>query len=176
MIRDLHPDHDLKYSFKYDFDVSAMEDNFNRIKNQANKIQRIEISARRNFKEIAFAPLINKEMKLTVEKKAVEILGDLFGTYTQLNKVEDDVKSFLNENGISVEKNPDHDEAGFNEDWPLGRGVFIDDDKSFVVLVNFEDHLNIISFAEDGDIKKAVDKVQKVLNVFEKKVGYASDN
>lgn len=45
---------------------------------------------------------------------------------------------------MSVEKNPEHDAAGINDDFPLGRGVFIHDHKNFLVLVNFEDHLQMI--------------------------------
>ena len=46
--------------------------------------------------------------------------------------------------GIVVDKQAEHDAAGINDDWPVGRGVFIHDQKSFVVLVNFEDHLELI--------------------------------
>jgi hypothetical protein len=38
--------------------------------------------------------------------------------------------------------------AGINEDWPVGRGIFIHDLKQFVVLVNFEDHIEIVSLPE----------------------------
>jgi ATP:guanido phosphotransferase, C-terminal catalytic domain len=42
-----------------------------------------------------------------------------------------------------VERDPEHDAAGINDDWPMGRGVFIHDQKQFVVLVNFEEHIEI---------------------------------
>ena len=42
-----------------------------------------------------------------------------------------------------LKKNKDHDAAGINDDWPVGRGVFISDDRDFFVLVNFEDHLKL---------------------------------
>lgn len=37
-----------------------------------------------------------------------------------------------------------HDAAGINDDFPVGRGVFIDDHREFVVLINFEDHIQIV--------------------------------
>ena len=43
-----------------------------------------------------------------------------------------------------LKKNKDHDAAGINDDWPVGRGVFISDDRDFFVLVNFEDHLKLV--------------------------------
>jgi hypothetical protein len=41
--------------------------------------------------------------------------------------LEDKDKDFLKTVGISVERDPDHDAAGINDDWPIGRGVFIHD-------------------------------------------------
>lgn len=48
----------------------------------------------------------------------------------------------------------DHDAAGINDDWPVGRGVFINDAKTFVVLVNFEDHLEIVVLPDSKDAIK----------------------
>ena len=45
---------------------------------------------------------------------------------------------------MSVERTALHDAAGINDDYPVGRGVFIEDTHEFVVLVNFEDHIQII--------------------------------
>ena len=43
-----------------------------------------------------------------------------------------------------MRRNKEHDAAGINDDWPVGRGVFISDDKDFFVFVNFEDHLKLV--------------------------------
>ena len=43
----------------------------------------------RNFARTPFAPLMTREAKLQVERKVVEVLGDLYGTYTQINKLSD---------------------------------------------------------------------------------------
>ena len=57
---------------------------------------------------------------------------------------EEDTK-WLETIGVDVnKKDPNHVAAGFAEDWPVGRGVFIQDSLDFVVLVNFEDHLKFI--------------------------------
>lgn len=45
---------------------------------------------------------------------------------------------------ISLERDPLHEAAGINDDYPVGRGIFVNDSKTFFVLVNFEDHLQII--------------------------------
>jgi hypothetical protein len=55
-----------------------------------------------------------------------------------------------------VDKDPDHDAAGINDDWPIGRGVFIHDHKEFVVLVNFEDHLEVVILPEKNNQKDTI--------------------
>ena len=62
----------------------------------------------------------------------------------QLARLEEKDKEWLKTVGISTERDPEHDAAGINDDWPIGRGVFIHDNKHFVVTVNFEDHLELV--------------------------------
>ena len=52
--------------------------------------------------------------------------------------------------------------------------MFVDDEKTFAVLVNFDDHIKIVCINEKGDVAAAITKMQKLLYVFEK-LGYASD-
>lgn len=58
--------------------------------------------------------------------------------------MEEKDKEWLKSIGISTDRDPEHDAAGINDDWPIGRGVFIHEHKNFVVLVNFEDHLELV--------------------------------
>ena len=50
--------------------------------------------------------------------------------------------------GVEVDRSKLHDAAGINDDYPFGRGVFIEENFEYVVLVNFEDHLQIIMLPE----------------------------
>lgn len=36
---------------------------------------------------------------------------------------------WLKQIGINIERQPEHDAAGINDDWPIGRGVFIEDNR-----------------------------------------------
>jgi len=48
--------------------------------------------------------------------------------------------------GINTERNAIHDAAGINDDYPIGKGIFRDEFDRFIILVNFEDHIEIIIF------------------------------
>jgi protein-arginine kinase len=126
--------------------------------------------ARRNFKEYPFVPMMSTEMKLSIERKVQETLGNLYGKYYSLNKLDGKVKEYLSNIGVSVERNPSHDAAGINDDWPVGRGVFIDENYSFALLVNFEDHIQVISSTEKADISKPLQSISKVLTKFSKMI------
>ena len=43
--------------------------------------------------------------------------------------------------------------AGMERDWPEGRGIFHNDAKTFLVWVNEEDQLRIISMQKGGDVR-----------------------
>ena len=59
--------------------------------------------------------------------------------------MDKDTLEWLQSVGIDAQnKNKELEAAGVNDDWPVGRGIFIQDNKDFVVMVNFEDHLKFI--------------------------------
>ena len=150
------------------------------IENSASKVSDYQLDIKRNFRGTPFSPLMTKEAKLQVERKVVEVLGDLYGTYTQINKLSDaDCDWMLKTIGIHPKiKNREHDASGINDDWPVGRGVFIQDKKDFLVFVNFEDHLRIVVLPDktsDSDgLNQGIKRGIKLLQTFEK-LGYATD-
>ena len=109
-------------------------------------------------------------MKLQVERKVQETLGELYGKYYQLSKLDGKVKEYLNNIGVNIDRSASHDAAGINDDWPVGRGVFIDDNYNFALLVNFEDHIQVISSTDKADISKPLQNVTRVLTKFSKMV------
>ena len=46
-------------------------------------------------------------------------------------------------------------------DWPEGRGIFHNKDKTFLVWVNEEDQLRIISMQEGGDVKGVFERLAR---------------
>ena len=61
------------------------------------------------------------------------------------------------------------------EDWPVGRGVFIQDSSDFFVLVNFEDHLKFVVVpSATNDFVDALSTITKSLITFEQ-LSFATD-
>ena len=49
--------------------------------------------------------------------------------------------------------------ANLNRDWPSGRGIFHNDAKTFLIWVNEEDQLRIISMQKDANIAAVFDRL-----------------
>ncbi|CAI2363990.1 unnamed protein product [Moneuplotes crassus] len=171
IIQDLHPEYDLKVNYRNEFELVSVQ-NLQKLPKLKDKLSFIKVSARRNFKDYPFTPMMSTQIKFQVEKKIVETLGEVYGHYHQLAKVDEETSNWLNSVGIDISNQTSHSNAGINEDWPNGRGVFIDDNKAFVILVNFEDHVQVFAIGEDGDFSKSLTTLIKILSKFEK-MGYA---
>merc|ERR1711874_80091 len=51
--------------------------------------------------------------------------------------------------------------AGMERDWPEGRGIFHNKDKTFLTWVNEEDQLRIISMQGGGDVRAVFDRLAR---------------
>merc|ERR1711878_32198 len=51
--------------------------------------------------------------------------------------------------------------AGMERDWPEGRGIFHNAAKTFLVWVNEEDQLRIISMQKGGDVKGVFERLAR---------------
>merc|ERR1719471_58105 len=63
--------------------------------------------------------------------------------------------------------------AGINNFWPKGRGIFFNDNKTFLVWINEEDILRIISMEQGGDIKSVFNRLEKAVNILGGKLDFA---
>jgi creatine kinase len=55
-------------------------------------------------------------------------------------------------------------------DWPEGRGIFHNEAKTFLVWVNEEDQLRIISMEKGGDVKKVFERLAAGIEAVEKSI------
>ena len=104
----------------------------------------------RNIEGYGLSPGITKEQRLEVEnlmKNAFEKLSDdLAGKYFPLLGMEEaDRQQLVDDHFLFVSGDKNLISAGMERDWPEGRGIFHNESKSFLVWVNEEDQLRIIS-------------------------------
>ena len=60
--------------------------------------------------------------------------------------------------------------AGMERDWPEGRGIFHNKEKTFLVWVNEEDQLRIISMESGGNVKGVFERLVRGINAVQSSV------
>merc|ERR1712223_1900543 len=112
----------------------------------------------RNIDGFGLSPGITKQQRIDVEKLMSNALskltGDLAGKYYPLTGMDEAGRQQLvDDRFLFVSGDPNSKVAGMERDWPEGRGIFHNKDKTFLVWVNEEDQTRIISMQKGGDVK-----------------------
>ncbi len=132
----------------------------------------------RNLKGYPFAPSITQEQRIEVARKIVEALstleGDLAGNHYPLGEMSEETRTQLVQDHFLFKKGDRFlESAGANRDWPEGRGIFHSADKKFLVWVNEEDQLRIISMQQGGNIREVFERLTRAITTLEKKLDFA---
>nr|XP_058965929.1 arginine kinase-like isoform X4 [Pocillopora verrucosa] len=140
-------------------------------------IRSTRIRVARNLSGYPLTPNLSKEQRLEVEKKVVGVLtsltGDLAGKYYPLSGMDEETRQQLVDDHFLFKKGDRFLEAaGVNKEWPEGRGIFHNDSKTFLVWVNEEDQLRIISMEMGGDIKSVLTRLCLAVNEIDKQLGF----
>merc|ERR1719348_1867541 len=121
-------------------------------------VKSTRIRVGRSIEGFGLSPGITREQRQEVEKlmKSAfgKLEGDLSGEYYPLTGMEEAVRQKLvDDHFLFVSGDKNLIAAGMERDWPEGRGIFHNKDKTFLVWVNEEDQLRIISMQKGGDVK-----------------------
>lgn len=134
----------------------------------------------RNLDGVPLGPAITREQRNLVEQRSVAALeslsGELSGTYYPLSGMDEADRSRLIEDHFLF-KSGDRflDAAGLNRDWPDGRGIFHNRGKTFLVWINEEDQLRIISMQRGGDIHAVFSRLCRALGELERSLRFLYD-
>jgi len=132
----------------------------------------------RNLKDLPLGPAIDKESRLIAEKRIASALssleGELKGEYYPLLGMTKEVQQDLIEDHFLFKEGDRFLEAaGLNGNWPEGRGIYHNNDKTFLVWLNEEDQLRIISMQQGGDIKEVFTRLSAAIEKLEKQLEFS---
>jgi len=132
----------------------------------------------RNIDNMPLGSAITKEQREQVEALVVEGLkqldGELKGKYYPLLGMSKEIQEeLIKEHFLFKEGDRFLASAGLNRDWPEGRGIYHNDNKTFLVWVNEEDQLRIISMQMGGDIKEVFTRLVSAIKSIETKVNFS---
>merc|ERR1719369_2210077 len=129
-------------------------------------VKSTRIRVGRSIEGFGLSPGITKEQRLDVEKlmKSAfsKLEGDLAGKYFPLLGMnEADRQQLVDDHFLFISGDKNLIAAGMERDWPEGRGIFHNAEKSFLVWVNEEDVLRIISMQKGGDVKGVFERLAR---------------
>merc|ERR1712000_214572 len=79
-------------------------------------------------------------------------------------------QKLVDDHFLFVTGDPNLKVGGMERDWPEGRGIFHNKDKTFLVWVNEEDQLRIISMQMGGDVKGVFERLARGISAVQDSV------
>merc|ERR1739847_36737 len=133
----------------------------------------VRVRTGRSIRGYALPPWCSRAERRKVESISVQALdrfdGDLKGKYFPLYEMSEADQDQLIADHFLFDKpvSPLLTCGGMARDWPDARGIWHNDNKDFLVWINEEDHLRVISMEKSGDMKKVFTRFCDGLKKFE---------
>ncbi|EGD75158.1 arginine kinase [Salpingoeca rosetta] len=129
----------------------------------------------RNIRGLGLSPGCTRAQRREVERLVTgavsQLEGDLAGKYYPLDGMsEADRKQLVADHFLFKKGDRFLESAGANRDWPESRGIFHNNEKTFLVWVNEEDQMRIISMQKGGDAKQVFERLARGIDAIEKQV------
>ncbi|XP_030375010.1 arginine kinase [Scaptodrosophila lebanonensis] len=132
----------------------------------------------RNIEGYPFFPKLTEKQFIEVEERvraATETLeGEHIGTYMTMADIDSETQQEMVKEHILFERGDAYlTTAGAYRFWPTGRGIYHNPAKTFLIWVNEEDHLRIISMAQCGDLGDVYNRLVIGIQELEKNLTFA---
>ncbi|XP_055903221.1 arginine kinase [Eupeodes corollae] len=132
----------------------------------------------RNLVDHPYFPKITEDQYVEIEQKVIEAVesldGEHAGVYLSLKDLDADTQAEMVGRRILFHKGDEFlATAGCYRFWPTGRGIFHNPAETFLVWVNEEDHLRIISKTPSGDIGDVYHRMVNGLRELEERLNFA---
>jgi len=130
----------------------------------------------RSLRGLALPPWCSRKDRRAVEALSVNALNNLTdelkGKYYPLSGMTEEEQDQLIDDHFLFDKpvSPLLTSAGMARDWPDARGIWHNDAKNFLVWVNEEDHLRLISMEKGGNMKAVFERFCKGVQEVEGKL------
>lgn len=127
-----------------------------------------------------FNPCLTEQQYAELQYKLCSALhsleGEYFGSYMPLSGMDKQMQQkLIDDHFLFKEGDRFLETAGASRFWPNGRGIFFNKKKNFLVWVNEEDHIRIISMEKGGDLGKVYDRMIGGVEALGKKVEFSRD-
>ncbi|XP_034189731.1 arginine kinase [Osmia lignaria lignaria] len=136
------------------------------------------IRCARSVKGYSLNPRMTEADYRDLENKVQEALssleGELKGTYCSLATMDKETQQqLIDDHFLFKEGDRFLEAANSNRFWPTGRGIFFNEEKTFLVWCNEEDHLRLISMEKGGNLSSVYARLVKAVTEVGKKLEFS---
>ncbi|KAI5711613.1 hypothetical protein M8J76_008248 [Diaphorina citri] len=118
-----------------------------------------------------------KEMEEKVSSTLSGLEGELKGQFYPLTGMTKEVQQkLIDDHFLFKEGDRFLQAANACRFWPTGRGIYHNDNKTFLVWCNEEDHLRLISMQMGGDLGQVYRRLVSAVNDIEKRLPFSHDD
>jgi len=144
-----------------------------------------KIQCRRSLAGYPFNPLLIEDDYLTIEEKVRRALNqfstepELKGKYYRFRGMNKAIHQKLTNDCLINYKNQNNRllrSSAKDYYWPNGRGIYYNDNKTLVVLVNNEDHVCLSSKQDGGNVGEVFARITNALKIMERKLKFNRDH
>ncbi|KAJ2948198.1 hypothetical protein O0L34_g10008 [Tuta absoluta] len=115
-----------------------------------------------------------KEMEEKVSATLSGLEGELKGTFYPLTGMSKETQQqLIDDHFLFKEGDRFLQAANACRYWPTGRGIYHNENKTFLVWCNEEDHLRLISMQMGGDLKQVYKRLVDAVNDIEKRIPFS---
>jgi len=143
-----------------------------------NYVLSTRIRVGRNLQNFPLGAGISKEQRNQVEDLVSSSLssleGELAGEYFPLHGMSKEVQDrLIKDHFLFKEGDRFLEAAGLNRDWSQGRGIYLNHEKTFLVWLNEEDQLRIISMQKGADVAEVFSRLVTAIKKIEEQVTFS---
>lgn len=138
----------------------------------------VRVRCGRSIEGFAFNPVLTeeqyKELEKTIAMTLNKLKGEIAGQYYALCGMDKTVqKTLIDKHFLFKEGDRFLQAANASRFWPTGRGIFYNEQMSFLVWINEEDHMRIISMEKGGDIGAVYRRLTKAVQDLEQMLTFS---
>ncbi|XP_077087794.1 creatine kinase S-type, mitochondrial isoform X1 [Siphateles boraxobius] len=128
----------------------------------------------RSIRGLSLPPACTRAERREVERVVVQALSglkeDLAGKYYSLTEMTEQEQQQLIDEHFLFDKpvSPLLTSAGMARDWPDARGIWHNNEKTFLIWINEEDHSRVISMEKGGNMKRVFERFCRGLKEVER--------
>lgn len=139
------------------------------------------IRVARNMDGYPLGSGVSKEQRQEIAQHVINACGkfegDLEGKYYSLDTMTtEEQNQLIKDHFLFKEGDRFLEAAALTRDWPDGRGIYHNNDKTFLVWVNEEDQLRIISMQQGSDIGQVFERLSRAAAGIEGECKFAKDD